>query len=43
MHLAELKQKSIGELNDIARDLKIDGAPNLAEARADILYSPGTD
>lgn len=29
MHLAELKQKSIGELNDIARDLKIDGAPNL--------------
>ncbi len=29
MHLAELKQKSIGELNDIARELKIDGAPNL--------------
>jgi transcription termination factor Rho len=29
MHLAELKQKSIGELNDIARGLKIDGAPNL--------------
>jgi len=29
MHLAELKQKSIGELNDIARSLKIDGAPNL--------------
>ncbi len=29
MHLAELKQKSIGELNDLARDLKIDGAPNL--------------
>ena len=29
MHLAELKQKSIGELNDIARDLKIDDAPNL--------------
>ena len=29
MHLAELKQKSIGELNEIARDLKIDGAPNL--------------
>jgi transcription termination factor Rho len=24
-----LKQKSIGELNEIARDLKIDGAPNL--------------
>ena len=29
MHLAELKQKSIGELNELARDLKIDGAPNL--------------
>ena len=29
MHLAELKQKSIGELNDIARGLRIDGAPNL--------------
>jgi len=29
MHLAELKQKSIGELNDLARSLKIDGAPNL--------------
>lgn len=29
MHLAELKQKSISELNEIARDLKIDGAPNL--------------
>ncbi|MGB0909326.1 MAG: transcription termination factor Rho [Nitrospirales bacterium] len=29
MHLADLKQKSIGELNDLARDLKIDGAPNL--------------
>jgi transcription termination factor Rho len=29
MYLAELKQKSIGELNEIARDLKIDGAPNL--------------
>jgi transcription termination factor Rho len=29
MHLAELKQKSIGELNDLARGLKIDGAPNL--------------
>ena len=23
MHLAELKQKSIGELNEIARDLKL--------------------
>ena len=29
MHLAELKQKSIGELNELARELKIDGAPNL--------------
>jgi transcription termination factor Rho len=29
MHLAELKQKTIGELNDLARGLKIDGAPNL--------------
>jgi len=29
MHLAELKQKSIGKLNNIARDLRIDGAPNL--------------
>ena len=29
MHLAELKQKSIGELNDLAKGLKIDGAPNL--------------
>jgi transcription termination factor Rho len=29
MHLAELKQKSIGELNELARGLKIDGAPNL--------------
>lgn len=29
MHLAELKQKSISELNEIARELKIDGAPNL--------------
>ena len=29
MHLAELKQKSIADLNEVARDLKIDGAPNL--------------
>lgn len=29
MYLAELKQKSIGELNELARELKIDGAPNL--------------
>src|ERR687884_622416 len=29
MHLAELKQKSIAELNDVARDLKIEGAANL--------------
>ncbi|MCA9472585.1 MAG: transcription termination factor Rho [Nitrospirales bacterium] len=29
MHLAELKQKTIGELNELARELKIDGAPNL--------------
>jgi transcription termination factor Rho len=28
MHLAELKQ-SIADLNEVARDLKIDGAPNL--------------
>ena len=25
MHLAELKQKSIADLNDVARDLKIEG------------------
>ena len=29
MHLAELKQKSIADLNDVARELKIEGAPNL--------------
>ena len=29
MHLAELKQKTIADLNDVARDLKIDGAANL--------------
>src|SRR5258705_3072091 len=29
MHLAELKQKSIADLNKGARDLKIDVAPNL--------------
>jgi transcription termination factor Rho len=29
MHLAELKQKSIADLNDVAKDLKIDGAANL--------------
>jgi transcription termination factor Rho len=29
MHLAELKQKSISDLNDVAKDLKIEGAPNL--------------
>lgn len=29
MHLAELKQKSIGELSELARSLKIEGAANL--------------
>src|SRR5437762_8155193 len=29
MHLAALKQKSIADLNEVARDLKIDGARNL--------------
>ena len=29
MHLAELKQKTIADLNEVARDLKIEGAPNL--------------
>ena len=29
MHLAELKQKSSADLNDVARDLKIEGAANL--------------
>src|SRR6185503_4320107 len=29
MHLGELKQKSIADLNEVARDLKIDGAPTL--------------
>ncbi|MEE8234657.1 MAG: transcription termination factor Rho [Nitrospirales bacterium] len=29
MHLAELKQKSISDLSDLARSLKIDGAANL--------------
>ncbi len=29
MHLAELKQKSISDLNDVAKELKIEGAPNL--------------
>jgi hypothetical protein len=29
MHLAELKQKTIADLNDVARDLKIEGAANL--------------
>ena len=29
MHLAELKQKSISDLNDVARELKIDAAANL--------------
>jgi transcription termination factor Rho len=29
MHLAELKQKSIADLNDVAKELKIEGAANL--------------
>src|SRR5579863_408288 len=29
MNLAELKEKSIGELNDVAKELKIEGASNL--------------
>src|SRR6476659_8195779 len=29
MHLAELKQKSIAYLNEVAKDLKIEGAANL--------------
>jgi transcription termination factor Rho len=29
MNLAELKEKSIGELNEVAKDLKIEGASNL--------------
>ena len=29
MHLAELKQKSISDLSDLARSLKVDGAANL--------------
>ena len=29
MHLAELKQKNISDLNEVARDLKIEGAANL--------------
>ncbi len=29
MHLAELKQKTIADLNEVARDLKIEGATNL--------------
>ena len=29
MHLADLKQKSIADLNEVARDLKIEGAANL--------------
>jgi len=29
MYLSELKQKSIADLNDVARDLKIEGAANL--------------
>src|SRR5919109_4708215 len=29
MHLAELKQKTIADLNEVARDLKIEGAANL--------------
>ena len=29
MHLAELKQKSISDLHEVARDLKIEGAANL--------------
>jgi transcription termination factor Rho len=29
MYLADLKQKTIADLNELARDLKIEGAPNL--------------
>ena len=29
MYLAELKQKSIADLNEVARDLKIEGSANL--------------
>jgi len=29
MHLAELKQKNIGDLAELARTLKVDGAANL--------------
>ena len=29
MHLADLKQKTIADLNDVARELKIEGAANL--------------
>ena len=31
MHLAELKQKSIADLNDVARELKIEGAVGAIE------------
>ncbi|MFB3108490.1 MAG: Rho termination factor N-terminal domain-containing protein, partial [Candidatus Binatia bacterium] len=29
MHLAELKQKSISDLSELARSMKVDGAANL--------------
>ena len=43
MHLAELKQKSIADLNEVARDLKIDGAANSAKAGIDFCDSAGAD
>ena len=33
MYLAELKQKSIADLNDVARELKIEGAAGFPNGR----------
>ena len=43
MHLAELKQKSIADLNEVARDLKIDGAPTSSKAGINFCDSAGAD
>jgi transcription termination factor Rho len=43
MHLAELKQKSIADLNEVARDLKIEGSANLRKQELIFAILQGTD
>ena len=43
MHLAELKQKTIADLNEVARELKIDGAANLRKQELIFAILQGTN